>query len=152
MQALKSLVFVFYSLSCYEFGHSTAISTSAHRGNGPAKWEPAYSKKPQTALPALQLLRLPMRRQTSQAKIKSTEQFLNFKCKNCNGEFASGRAYEAHRSHRSSQGTPCSDGSSKTEITFTLRAGLTTGILKQHSLAKLGESLQIIQINHIIIK
>ena len=70
--------------------------------------EPAYSKKPQTALPhklpALHLLRFLMRRQTSQAKSKSTEQFLNFKCKFCrlicSGELESSHAFECHRRNR----------------------------------------------------
>jgi hypothetical protein len=46
---------------------------------------------------------------------QSTEQFLNFKCKCCRCEFASIRAYDTHRRHRSAQGTLCSSESRKTE-------------------------------------
>ena len=100
----------------------------------------------------LHLLRLPMCRQTSQTQSKQTERFLNFKCKNCNGEFASSRSYDSHRrSHRRHRNVGgrfaqvCRDESSKSEITFAGCAGLTTGILMQHSLAnaKLGESLTL---------
>jgi hypothetical protein len=80
-----------------------------------------------------------MRRQTSQAKSKSTERFLNFKCKHCSGEFESSHAFQCHRRHKNAQGTLCSDESSKTEITFTVRAGMATGILRQHSLERIGE-------------
>ena len=68
-----------------------------------------------------------------------------------------------HYAHRNARGALCCDESSKSEITFAGRAGLTTGILRQHSLAnaKLAESFtlhiftdidQITQINTIIIK
>ena len=94
---------------------------------------------------ALHLLRLPMRRQISQTQSKQTERFLNFKCINCNFEFASLRSLNAHRLHRSSRGTPCSEESSKSEVIFAGRAGLATGIVRQHSLAnaKTGESFTI---------
>jgi hypothetical protein len=80
-QMLEIIGFVFYSLICYEIGRCPAISTADHISNAAhnrhCKWDPAYSKKPQTAVPhkllALHLLRLPMRCQTSQAKSKSTE-------------------------------------------------------------------------------
>ena len=86
-----------------------------------------------------------MRRQISQTQSKQTERFLNFKCINCNFEFASLRSLNAHRLHRSSRGTPCSEESSKSEVTFAGRAGLATGIVRQHSLAnaKTGESFTI---------
>ena len=91
---------------------------------------------------ALHLLRLPMRRQISQTQSKQTERFLNFKCINCKREFESLRSYNLHRVHQSARGTPCSEESSKSEVTFAGRAGLATGILRQHSLAnaKTGES------------
>jgi hypothetical protein len=137
-RTLKIIGFIFYSLICYEFGSNPAISTDVHNAhNRHCKWEPtALPHK----LPALHLLRLPMRLQTSQAKSKSTERFLNFKFKHCSGEFESSHAFECHRRNRRAQGTPCSDESSKTEITFTVRAGMATGILGQHSLARIGES------------
>ena len=84
-----------------------------------------------------------MHRQKSQTQSQQTERFLSFKCKNCNGEFESLRSYDCHRRHPAVQGSPCSDESNKSEITFSARAGLATGILRQHSLAKLGESEQI---------
>ena len=40
-----------------------------------------------------------------------------------------------HDEHRNARGTLFSDESSKSEITFAGRAGLTTGILRQYSLA-----------------
>ena len=54
---------------------------------------------------ALHLLRLPMRRQISQTQSKQTERFLNFKCINCNFEFASLRLLNAHRSPPTSKFT-----------------------------------------------
>ena len=36
----------------------------------------------------------------NQTQGKQTERFLNFKCKNCNGKFASSRSYDSHRWHR----------------------------------------------------
>ena len=77
---------------------------------------------------------------------------LEFKCKNCNGEFASLHLYECHQWHQSAQGTLWGDESSKLEITFAGRAGLAFCILRQHSQAneKLGESftLHIISSNN----
>ena len=88
----------------------------------------------------LHLLRLPMRRQKRKTPSQQVELFLRIKCKNWHGEFASARSYDSQRLHRSAQGIPCSALSSKSEITFTARAGLAAGILRQHSLRKLGES------------
>jgi hypothetical protein len=82
----------------------------------------------------------------SQANTKSTEQFLNFKCKNCSCLFASMSVYDTHSRHQAAKGTLCSAESSKTEITFTFLGGLATTILRQHSLTRLGVQYQIIQI------
>ena len=59
--------------------------------------------------------------------------------------------YDCHSLHQKSQGSPCSDESNKSEITFSARAGLATGILRQHSLAKLGEWFTFWSNNHQII-
>ena len=54
------------------------------------------------------------------------------------------RSYNLHSVHQSARGTPCSEESSKSEVTFAGRAGLATGILRQHSLAnaKTGETTE----------
>ena len=134
MRAFKILVLAICTLFCVlifcKIGHSRAFSSltavqvtvNAASGSQPAQFD------------ALHLLRLPMRRQISQMQSKQTERFLNFKCKNCNGKFASFRSYNIHRLHRNARGTPCSEESSKLEVTFAGRADLTTGILRQHSL------------------
>ena len=141
MRAFKIIVPAFCSLIFCEIGHSRAFSSltavqvtvNAASGSQPAQFD------------ALHLLRLPMRRQISQTQSKQTERFLNFKCKNCNGEFASLCSYNIHRLHQKARRTPCSEESSKSEVTFAGRADLTTGILRQHSLAnaKTGESFAL---------
>ena len=69
-----------------------------------------------------------------------------------NDEFASLHSYDSYRRHRNARGTLCSDESSKSDIIFAWRAGLTTGTLRQHSLAnaKLGAlfTLHIISSNN----
>jgi hypothetical protein len=147
--SLQIIDFFYSSLIVFEFGHSPAISTAVHGRLQVGEWEPwksAYPERPRNPLPALHLLRMPFHRETSQAENKSTEQFLNFKCKTCSCNLSSIRAYDTHHRHWSAQKTPCSADSSKTEITFTFCWGLATEILRQHSLAKLGAQYQTIQI------
>ena len=152
MRAFKIIGFAFCSLVCCEFGHSSALKSCYS-----CEWEPACSTD------TLHLLWLPMSRQMCRTQSKQTERFLNFKCKNCNGDFASLRSYGSHRRHGNARGALCSDESSESDIIFAGRTCQTTGILRQHSLAnaKLGESFtlqifqdmdQITQINTIIIK
>ena len=132
MRAFRINVFAFYSLAFFEVGHSrafsslTAVQATVNAASGSQR---AHSD-------ALHLLRFRMRRQISQTQSQQTERFLNYKCINCNGEFLSLHAYNIHRRHPKTQGTPCSEESSKSEVTFASRANLTTGILRQHSLAK----------------
>ena len=57
---------------------------------------------------------LSMRRQKS--KSVSTQQFLSFKCQHCKYEFESSRAYRNHRTHQTSQDTPCSLEKNKFEL------------------------------------
>jgi hypothetical protein len=78
---------------------------------------------------------LPMHSQTSQANSKSKEQILHIKCKTCNCKFKTKGAYDICSTHPAVSGKICSDESSKTEVTFTVRADLFTGILKQRSYA-----------------
>ena len=141
MRAFRINVFAFCSLAFFEVSHSQAFSSliavqatvSAASGSQLAECD------------AFDLLRLRMRRQISQTQSKTTERFLNYKCINCNGDFSSLRSYNTHRRHRKAQGTPCSEESSKSEVTFASRANLTTGILRQNSLAKAkrGESFTL---------
>ena len=70
---------------------------------------------------------------------------LGFKCGHCNGEFASRCAMDCHRRHATSVGTPCADPSSYKSLSFTGRADMSTGILRQHDAATLGERI-IVQI------
>ena len=141
MRAFRVNVFAFCSLAFFEVGHSrafwslTAVQATVNAASGSHLAE----------CDALHLLRLLMRRQISQTQSKQTERFLNFKCINCNGEFSSLHSYNIHRRHPKTQGTPCSEESSKSEVTFASRAYLTTGILRQHSLAKAkrGESFAL---------
>jgi len=79
---------------------------------------------------------LSMRRNKSQSSNK--EQFIVFKCKHCSKEFDSSRAYRCHRTSPEAQGTPCSLEQNKSEITITPRSDLSTGVLRQRSLARLG--------------
>ena len=72
---------------------------------------------------------------------------LGFKCTNCNGEFASRRAMDCHRRHTASVGTPCADPGSYKSLSFTGRADMSTGILRQHDAATLGERI-ILQRRH----
>jgi hypothetical protein len=160
MRAFRVNVFAFCSLAFFEVGHSRAFwSLTAVQVQATVN---AASGSHLADCYALHLLSLLMRRQISQTQSKQAERFLNFKCINCNGEFSSLRSYNIHRRHPKTQGTPCSEESSKSEVTFAGRANLTTGILRQHSLekAKRGESFalpifcmdKITQIMQIIIK
>ena len=45
------------------------------------------------------------------------------------------QSYDSKRRHRNARGTLCSDESSKSEITFAGRVGLTTGILSKFEAA-----------------
>ncbi len=138
MQAFLIFIFACCSLECSEFGH-TLVNPAAFTCKANDN-DLNHSANHLAQTDRLHLLRLPMRRQKSKTPSQQAELFLSFKCKNCHGDFVSARSYDSHRRHRSAQGTPCSDLSSKSEITFTARAGLATGILRQHSLGKLGES------------
>ena len=145
MRAFRINVFAFCSLAFFEVGHTgsrafsslTAVTCCSIYYSKHGEWQPECD--------ALHLLRWRMRRQISQTQSKQTERFLNFKCINCNGEFSSLHSYNIHRRHPKTQGTPCSEESSKSEVTFASRAYLTTGILRQHSLAKAkrGESFAL---------
>ena len=66
------------------------------------------------------------------------ELFIVFKCKHCSKEFDSSRAYRCHRTSPEAQGTPCSLEQNKSKMTYTARADLSTGVLRQRLLARLG--------------
>jgi hypothetical protein len=61
-------------------------------------------------------------------------QVVGFMCCNCDGIFDSRRYMDCHRSHITSLGTPCAlaDPSSYKSLSFTGRADMSTGILRQH--------------------
>ena len=65
---------------------------------------------------------------------------LGFKCADCNGKFGSRRAMDCHRQHATSVGTQCADPRSYKSLSFTGRADMSTGILRQHEAATLGVS------------
>ena len=67
-------------------------------------------------------------------------QDVGFKCSNCNGEFASRHAMDCHRRHPSSIGTECANPRSSKSMSFTARADMSTGILRHHDAAIVGES------------
>ena len=69
-------------------------------------------------------------------------QAAGFKCLNCNSEFGSRRGVECHRRHTASIGTPCADPSNHKSLSFTGRAGMSTGILRQHNSTPLGVTTQ----------
>ena len=82
---------------------------------------------------------LSMRRHKSQSSNK--ERFIVFKCKHCSKEFDSSRAHRCHHispEAQPAQGTPCSLEQNKSEMTYTARADLSTGVFRQCSLARLG--------------
>ena len=134
MQAFTKIVFAGCLLKCFEIIIPASVTCTA---NNHVLTRSAKHLAQTDLLPSL---RLPMHRQKSQTRSQlQTERFLSFKCRNCNSEFENLRAYDCHRRHKNAQGSPCSDESNKSEITFYARAGLATGILRQHSLAKLGE-------------
>ena len=147
MQAFIVFILVCCSFEC-EFGHTLVnlipTATIARKANYQvlSLLTGSANHLAQT-VKLLPLQRLSMRRQKSQTQSHQTERFLGLKCKSCNCEFANLRSYDTHRRHRSAQGSPCSDESNKSEITFSERAGLATGILRQHSLKKLGESFTL---------
>ncbi len=66
-------------------------------------------------------------------------QAVGFKCAHCAGEFGSRRAMDCHRRHATSNGTPCADPNNSKSLSFTGRADMSTGILRQHDNATLGE-------------
>jgi len=139
MQAFIIFVFACCSLGCCEFGHTivnprvvTCKANDFNLSRSASHHDLAQKNK-------LPVLRSPMRRQKSQSQSQQTERFLSFKCKNCYCEFATLHSYDCHRRHQKAQGSPCSDEYNKSETTFSARAGLATGILRQHSLAKVGE-------------
>ena len=134
MQASKIFVFAFCSLFGCEFGNCLNYNLAIFTCTAITVDVASENRLAQSDL--LNLLRLPMRRQTSQAHKKTTERFLNFKCNHCGSEFATLRSYTGHRVHPKARGTLCSEESSKSETTFAERADLATGILRQHSLAK----------------
>ena len=144
MRAFRINVFAFCSLAFFEVSHSQAFSSLI--AQAVQATVSAASGSQLAECDAFDLLRLRMRRQISQTQSKTTERFLNYKCINCNGDFSSLRSYNTHRRHRKAQGTPCSEESSKSEVTFASRANLTTGILRQNSLVneKKGESFPFV--------
>ena len=74
-------------------------------------------------------------------KSKTSMQFVAFKCMHCKGEYATQRAYNGHRSHIKSAGTPCQEASSQVSLTYKGRADLSTGILRQHQVSIPGQCL-----------
>ena len=56
--------------------------------------------------------------------------YVCFKCNYCKGEYQTLRAYQCHRQHQRSVGTPCSDPRSQRTISFSERTNenLSTGI------------------------
>ena len=133
MQAFTIVVFACCLKECFQIGHGLVIPASVTCTANTHDLTRSAKHLAQTDLLP------PMRRQKSQTQSQQTERFLSFKCKNCNSEFANLRSYDCHCRHKNAQGSPCSDESNTSEITFSARAGLATGILRQHSLAKLGE-------------
>ena len=67
-------------------------------------------------------------------------QGVGFKCAHCNGEFGSRRSMDCHRRHATTVGTPCADPRSFKSLSFTGRADMSTGILRQHDAGTLGLS------------
>ena len=145
-------MFVFCFSVCWKFALSNAFSI-------PTAVSVASGNISQTD--TLHLLSLPIK--VVKRKASRSKDFCLSNASNCNVEFESSHSYDIHCRHPISRGTLCSDESSKSEMTFTGRANLTTGILRQHSLAnaKVGESFtlhiltdidQISQIITIIIK
>ena len=63
---------------------------------------------------------------------RASAQAVGFKCSNCNGIFDSRIAVACHRRFPGSQGTACADPRSTQSLSFTGRAGMATGILRQH--------------------
>ena len=68
-------------------------------------------------------------------------QGVGFKCAHCNGEFGSRRSMDCHRRHATKVGTPCADPRSFKSLSFTGRADMSTGILRQHDAGTLGLSI-----------
>ncbi len=58
---------------------------------------------------------------------------VGFMCRNCNNIFDSRRSIECHRSHITSQGTPCADPNSNKSFSFTGRADTSTRIIREHA-------------------
>ncbi len=58
-------------------------------------------------------------------------QAVGFKCCHCNGEFGSRQSMEFRRRHITSIGTPCADPRSYMSLSFSGRADMSTGILRQ---------------------
>ena len=143
-QMLKIIGFVFYSLICYEIGHCPAISTAVPKFT----FQTLLTIDIASGIQLIQRsLKLPCHTNCQhctcwgcRCAVKQAKRKASRPSKHCSGEFESSHAFECHRRHRNAQGTLCSDESSKTEITFTLRAGMATGILRQHSLERIGES------------
>jgi hypothetical protein len=73
-------------------------------------------------------------------------QAVGFKCAHCSGEFVSRHAMDtpSHRRHPSNIGTPCADPISRKSLSFTSRADMSTGILRQHSAAAFGVSTRCV--------
>ena len=64
---------------------------------------------------------------TNQSKYSMS--FVCFRCNHCKGEYRSQRAYDSHRTHVKSLGSPCNDPVNKKSVSYTERAYLSTGIL-----------------------
>ena len=81
-----------------------------------------------------------MQRLNSQRK--ASAKFINYTCNAYNAEFGSSHAYNVHRRHPSSQGTPCSLDANKSEVTHTERQDHSIGFLRRHLVgsSKLGAS------------
>ena len=69
---------------------------------------------------------------------------LGFKCIICDAEFTSRRGADCHRRHPKCIGTACADPSNIRSLSLTERPDVSVGILRHHSAAPLGQSLNII--------
>ena len=78
------------------------------------------------------------RPQNKSAVKGNAPQVVGFKCAHCGGEFGSRCTMHCHRRHATSIGTPCADPNSSKSLSFTGRADMSTGILRQHDAATLG--------------
>ena len=88
-------------------------------------------------------IRMPASRTGDRAPAKANApQAVGFKGIHCSGEFSSRMAMDIHRRHRTNIGTACADPEQYASLSYTPRADLSTGILRQHHAGPLGEFLR----------